>query len=130
MREELDYVQKMFLEFQIESQKDRKTDDKVIQYRRKSEWSWMTTTELSSPSKKCCSKVDSKRHWTNYNKFHFRKWRYRDSGSGIYSYSSSKFRPKTFIPSIKLPVFFKIGHFFTISIRASSYLQGLGLLEW
>ena len=37
MREELDYVQKMFLEFQIESQKDRKTDDKVIQYRRKSE---------------------------------------------------------------------------------------------
>ena len=37
MREELDYVRKLFLEFQIESQKDRKTDDKVIQYRRKSE---------------------------------------------------------------------------------------------
>ena len=39
----------------------------------------MITTELSSPSKKSCSKVDSKRHWTNYDKFYFRKWRYRDS---------------------------------------------------
>lgn len=37
MRDELDYIHKVFMEFQIENQKERKNELKMIQYRRKSQ---------------------------------------------------------------------------------------------